>query len=464
MNKKVFVILASVLFAICGYAQGGDLKQTVDEGVNKVQSYYNGGMYKEAFEKLRSIEGIIAASGKSQQEKATGYYKTARERFNMYMKMRRAASAQDHLNSMEVHANNSGDEALKNDYLYNKTIYHYTFGQNDKGNETFKVMAAKLTAQKEYKKVDEVYKTLIANGRRSGSANLVAQSYANYMAWKDSVSVIKHADEIKALKQQIADNEAAIADRDSSITSRTVIIVALGILAAVLAAALLLGAVILLRFIATTRKQKKTINLQKDNIALKAKFISNMSAQLDPTLHKLDPKQPEVKALMDFSQHIATLSRLESAEQEEIETEEVQVDSFCEGLAASIRENVKPGGAVKVNAPKMSIRMNKEYVSHILQHLLKNAAEYTPDGGHISLDFNRRGAHKNQFLVTNTGSVIPEEERDDLFKPFSKIHDLTKGDGLGLPICHQMAQNMKSDLYIDSEYVKGTRFVLDIIC
>ena len=150
MNKKVFVILASVLFAICGYAQGGDLKQTVDEGVNKVQSYYNGGMYKEAFEKLRSIEGIIAASGKSQQEKATGYYKTARERFNMYMKMRRAASAQDHLNSMEVHANNSGDEALKNDYLYNKTIYHYTFGQNDKGNETFKVMAAKRTALKEY--------------------------------------------------------------------------------------------------------------------------------------------------------------------------------------------------------------------------------------------------------------------------------------------------------------------------
>ena len=184
---------------------------------------------------------------------------------------------------------------------------------NAQGNAVFKEMADKLTAQKDYDKVDEVYKTLIANGRRSNNANMVAQSYSNYLAWKDSTNAMKHADEIKALKQQIADNEAAISEKDSSLTTRQLIIIGLCILAGALAAALAVGAFVLLRFILLTRKQKKTIRLANESNALKAKFISNISAQLDPTLKNLDGTIPEVKALKDFSQHIQTLSELENS-------------------------------------------------------------------------------------------------------------------------------------------------------
>jgi signal transduction histidine kinase len=101
-------------------------------------------------------------------------------------------------------------------------------------------------------------------------------------------------------------------------------------------------------------------------------------------------------------------------------------------------------------------------VSHILLHLLTNAAEYTPENGKITLDYKKRGQHTHQFLVSDTGDGIPAEKRDDIFKPFTEIHDLTKGDGLGLPICKQMALKMKGDLDIDTAYVKGTRFVLEL--
>ena len=49
-----------------------------------------------------------------------------------------------------------------------------------------------------------------------------------------------------------------------------------------------------------------------------------------------------------------------------------------------------------------------------------------------------------------------------MFKPFLEIRDLTTGDGLGLPICKQMAQNMNGDLAIDPQFTKGARFVLDL--
>ena len=51
---------------------------------------------------------------------------------------------------------------------------------------------------------------------------------------------------------------------------------------------------------------------------------------------------------------------------------------------------------------------------------------------------------------------------ENIFQAFREIRDLTKGDGLGLPTCKQMALKMKGDLVIDPEYTKGTRFVLEL--
>ena len=443
------------------YAGKGQIRQGVECGTKATALYYKENYYKEAFDLLQRIEQAIQSTEQDGSKKAALKYLTVKERLEMYIRMRRSASALDQINAMEVLANAAGDESVKNDLLYNKAIYYYTFGQNAQGNAVFKEMADKLTASKEYDKVDQVYQTLIANGRKAGNANLVAQSYSSYLAWKDSANALKHADEIGALKKQIADNEAAISEKDSSLTSRQLIIIGLCILAAALAAALAIGAVVLLRFIALTRKQKKTIRQANENNALKAKFISNISAQLDPTLQKLDSRAPEVKALMDFSKHIQTLSELENTDGE-VELEDTQVQQFCESLADKVRDKVKSGVTLTVNAPSMSAKINQEYVSHILLHLLSNAAEYTPEGGKIWLDYKKRGAHVHQFLVSDTGQGIPEEKREEIFKPFREIRDLTTGDGLGLPICKQMAINMNGDLDIDPEFTKGTRFVLNL--
>jgi len=444
------------------YAGKGKMQQSVECAAKAATLYYKENYYKEAFDLLRRVDQTINVGMEKPSTNAALHYLVTKERLQMYVKLRKASSAQDQLNIMEAQASTSGDENLKNDLLYNKAVYYYTFGMNAQGNAVFKEMAGKLTSQKEYDKVDGVYQTLITNARKSGNANMVAQSYSNYIAWKDSVDALKTADKIGALKQQIADNEASIADKDSSLTTRQMIIIGLCILAAVLAAVLVIGAVILLRFIVLTRKQKKTIRLANENNALKAKFISSISAQLEPTLQKLDSKKPEVKALLDFSHHVQTLSELENTPAAEIELEETQIPKFCEGLMNEIRDKVKSGVTLNINAPKMSAPINQEYVSHILRHLLSNAAEYTPEGGTIWLDFKKRGAHTHQFIVSDTGQGIPAEKHEDIFKPFLEIKDLTTGDGLGLPICKQMALKMNGDLDIDPAFTKGTRFVLNL--
>jgi signal transduction histidine kinase len=171
---------------------------------------------------------------------------------------------------------------------------------------------------------------------------------------------------------------------------------------------------------------------------------------------------PEVKALLDFSDHVKTLSDLENASEDSIVLEDVPIQQFSEEMMDQIRDKVKKDVHLTVNAPKMTATINKEYVSHILLHLLNNAAIYTPEGGSISLDFKKRSPHTYQYLISDTGEGIPEEKREDIFKPFLEIRDLTTGDGLGLPICKQMALKMKGDLEVDPAFTKGTRFILDL--
>ena len=451
------------ILAFDDYVNKGQVKAGVDCGVKATELYYKENSYKEAFELLRRIDQAIANDHQSDQAKKSAMrYYTSKERMLMYMRMHRSASAEEHLNNMEHHAEASHDDDVENDLLYNKTIYYYTFGQTTKGNATFKEMSARLTNVKDYDRLDGVYQTLISMGRKAGNAYMVDQSYSTYMVWKDSVTAVKHAEEVAALNQQIEEGKKTIAERDSSLSSRQTVIIGLCILAAILAAALVLGAIVLLRFIMLTRKQKKTIDHANESNALKAKFIKNISAQLNPTLRKLDVKKPEVKALVDFSDHIQTLSELDTTPINPEDVEEVQVQSLCESLMDRMQDKFKNGVTVRCEVPKMTVKIHKPFVEHILLHLLENANEYVSEDGHIILDFKKRGAHKHQFLVSNTGEPIPEEKREDIFKPFLEVKDLTTGDGLGLPICKQMALKMDGDLEIDPSFTKGTRFLLNL--
>lgn len=464
MKRIVFILLVMLLVgSTTMMAQLVPNSAKVEAGIARARSLYvNDHLYREAFEMLWDIDKSINSSPRSSHDKAALHYLVSKERMQIYMRIKRGASAKEHLDVMESLANASNNEQVKNDLLYTKAIYYYTFGQSDMGNAIFKQMADKLTAEKNYDKIDEVYRTLIANSRKSKNANMVAQSYSNYMAWKDSTSSIRHADEIEALKKQIADQQTSIAEKDSSLSTRQYVIIGLSVLAVALAALLVVGALILTRYMMLTRKQKKSISQLQESNGLKAQFIHNISAQLSPTLQKLDGNKPEVKALQDFAEHIQTLSNLESSSQETLTSVDTLVPKYCDDMIETIRDKVKPNVTLKVEAPKISVKFNKDYVSYILEHLLQNAAEYTPEGGTISLEYKKRGAHSHQFLVTDTGCGIPEDQQENVFKPFLEIKDLTNGDGLGLPICKQMALKMNGDLSIDSSYTKGTRFVLNL--
>lgn len=458
-------IRARYLFlqAYNAFAANEQYAQATECGVQAAALYHRENYYNEAFDLLYSVERtIIGGEQKTGKEMPALRYPVTRERLRMYIKLRKTASAKEQLSKLEGWAKAAKVDSLSTNLLYTQANYYYTFGMNAQGDQAFKHLVEQYAQQADYDKAEACYQELIGMSRRSGNTSMMARAYSNYMAWHDSIANIKAQQAYNALKAQYDSSLQTIGEKDDALAARRYTIVGLCILAAILAGALVLGGIVLLRFIALNRKQQKSIRTLNEHLTLKTQFISHISAQMQPTLDTLDANLPAVQALQAFTAHIEELSALEDTLGEPYELEETNVATFCERVADEVRSQVQEGVTLTVNAPKLNVRINAEHVSKVLRHLLLNAAKHTPAEGKIWLDFKKRGAHTHQFVVTDTGCGIAEDSRANLFKPFNAVRDLTQGDGLGLPICSLEATKMNGSLTLDPSYNKGARFILEL--
>lgn len=453
----------SYLKAYEAYTAQSDMAKAIPAAVNVAALYHRENFYKEAFETLNNAELHLSDYEKNNDKQLPAlHYPIAREKQRMYLKLRKADSARDQLARMTTWANAAADSALNVDLLSASANVYYTFGQNDKGDAAVNQLIAAYLSANDFEKADKCYKDLIDMAVRTGNVRLTQRAYDKYVAWADSVADVKANARYAALQKQFDESQAAVADRDSSLTARTAIIIGLIVLAAILAGALIFVAIGMLRYMALSRRQKKAIATAQEHNELKNRFIANISAQMEPTLDTMPANLPAVKALKEFAGHIQQLSDLEANQTELYPTEDVNVSSFCESLGEAVRSKTAPDVTVVVNAPRMSAPINEEELRKVLTHLLDNAAEYTPAGGKITLDFKKRGPHNIQFIVTDTGCGIAEEHRANIFKPFASVRDLTAGDGLGLPICALTVARMNGNLHLDESYNHGARFIVEL--
>ena len=161
------------------YSDQGKLEQGIPCAAQAAGMYYKENYYREAFDLLRRADQVVTNKVTVSSQANALHYQLTKVRLQMYMKLHRSASAQEQLNIMERQVDAAEDEKLKDDLLYNKAIFYYTFGQNERGNAVFQEMSDRMTASEDYDKVDEVYQTLIESGRRAGNASMVSLAYSN---------------------------------------------------------------------------------------------------------------------------------------------------------------------------------------------------------------------------------------------------------------------------------------------
>lgn len=108
-------------------------------------------------------------------------------------------------------------------------------------------------------------------------------------------------------------------------------------------------------------------------------------------------------------------------------------------------------------------------IRQILINIINNAVKFTKEG-YVRLDVSGRYKDEEnialQFVVEDTGIGIKEEDIAVIFEAFRQLdmnrNRKTEGTGLGLAITKQLVTLMDGDIQLESEYGKGTRFIIRI--
>ena len=101
--------------------------------------------------------------------------------------------------------------------------------------------------------------------------------------------------------------------------------------------------------------------------------------------------------------------------------------------------------------------IEEEKFTRIMNNLLVNAVEAMPGGGSLSVKVTSR-QEEVHIDMGDTGPGIPEEIRDNLFKPFYTTK--TGHSGLGLAFCKNAMESVGGSLNLKSSSSKGTTFRL----
>lgn len=179
------------------------------------------------------------------------------------------------------------------------------------------------------------------------------------------------------------------------------------------------------------------------------------------------------RALMRILDGLFEYVRLDNGAQDTSSTHAFPVDRPVRAIADTIRASVEAKGLrlelTLPDGPMPRVMGDIGKIEAILLRLADNAVKFT-DHGAITLGLEPLVSSDARitlrYTVTDTGPGIAREAQDTLFKPFGLGDQSTTrrhgGIGLGLAICHRLAELLDAHLSVDCPVGGGCHFHLDL--
>ena len=139
-------------------------------------------------------------------------------------------------------------------------------------------------------------------------------------------------------------------------------------------------------------------------------------------------------------------------------TEQPKKVDLSELIRQTVNEARREGAEVDLHIEQqMTATLRPEAMRRCLANLIGNAHRY---GGQVSVQAGRR-KRGFEILIDDTGKGIPQEVREDVFKPFIRLEEsrnpTTGGTGLGLTIARDVVRGHGGDLTLGDAPGGGLR-------
>lgn len=174
--------------------------------------------------------------------------------------------------------------------------------------------------------------------------------------------------------------------------------------------------------------------------------------------------QENTESLTSIIDNMLDMSALISSN-EKLPMEEICICQICSDAIQRRKDTVVnfSGLTFKLDvASKCTIRTNYLYLSRVLEQLLDNAVKFTQSGS-VTLSCQPDPAHNILVIsVTDTGIGIAPDKQEWIFDRFTKVNSFKPGVGIGLYLCRAIVTRLGGKIYIDREYTKGCRVIIEL--
>lgn len=219
------------------------------------------------------------------------------------------------------------------------------------------------------------------------------------------------------------------------------------------------------RLIDSQRELTRAVSHELRTPVARIRFAVDMLADTDDEESRHLQKEyidEDIESLNGLIDEMLTYAKLEEGSPK-LDWEMVNLKELVEQI---VRETNALGKPITVvgNPPAMRVKAqaDRRYLHRVVQNLAGNALRYADSKIIVSA-----GVKKGEAFVTveDDGHGIPEEDRDKVFVPFTRLDDSrtrsTGGYGLGLSIVSRIAFWFNGKMSVDeSPELKGARFTM----
>ncbi len=190
-----------------------------------------------------------------------------------------------------------------------------------------------------------------------------------------------------------------------------------------------------------------------------AKLLKNPNLSPEQRNEYLDVIIDESKRLVELSESVLLLNRLDAST--EIEKQTYQLDEQLRQCVLMFEQQCEDKGLeLYVDCDDVQINSNYKLLSQVVVNLLSNAVKFT-DAGHIDVSCKTVGLNA-MIVVSDTGCGMDEETRSNIFNKFyqgDKSHT-TAGNGLGLCIAKKIVELLGGQIFVESKLGEGSKFTV----
>jgi len=266
----------------------------------------------------------------------------------------------------------------------------------------------------------------------------------------------------------------------------------------------------MLRHLVTVQEELRTVNTDLDTKVdelaqvnlrlyemnkLKDEFLATMSHELRTPLNSilgfsdllansndLGDKQKRYvsniqmsgKNLLALINDVLDLAKIESGKME-LQLSEIAIADLIERRVGTMqpladKKNIEMTSQIDPRIPILF--QDSVKLQQILNNLISNAIKFTPEGGrvHVSATLCDDDSTLMDIVVEDTGIGIPLDEQENIFEKFrqgkssSETRDaLTRsyeGTGLGLSIIRELSKLLDGEVFLESEFGRGSKFTV----